>query len=226
MENIKMYVINLKRRFDRLQKFYESVPFSKEKIDVIYGFDGKNYENESEEEKIIFNKLSKRLNPGEKGCIISHIRIFKDIIKNNVPYAIIMEDDCIFCDDFNNKFEILINEMPLDTKILYFGGRFKPYFKMRENTCSKITENIVAHKCVNWISRDRREHDRCNHGYIISQELAKEFITHFENNLNLVFAIDNWMVKVCINNNIPIYNSYPLLCYVPWFSDSDIQRIY
>jgi glycosyl transferase family 25 len=226
MEDKKIYVINLKRRPDRLQKFYDVVPFPQESINVVYGFDGKNYENESEEDKLMYNKLGHSLLPGEKGCFISHIRIFKDIIENNIPFGIVFEDDAILCEDFKSKFELLVNEMPTDTQMLYFSGRFTPEFKMEENTFTKVTENIVAHNKVEWGNRNQDNHDRCTHGYIISQSLARKFVGFFENNVDLGLPVDHWMVKMSMNNEISIYNSYPLLCHSAACSpESDIRGI-
>ena len=114
--------------------------------------------------------------------------------------------------------------MPSDTKILYFGGRFTPDFKMDQGTFIPISEHIVAHTNVNWHNRNYHNHDRCNFGYIISYSLAKYFIDCFESNIHLNFAIDNWMLKICMDNNIPIYNTYPLLCYSNgWSNESDIR---
>lgn len=221
---IKIYVVNLKRRPDRLEHFYKTCSFPKEKIHVIYGFDGKNYENELENEKHLYNKLSNNLMPGEKGCFISHIRIFKDIVANKIPFAMIFEDDGVFCDDFKNKLEKYIHEMPLNTQILYFGGRFTPDFKMATDTFVPITEHIVAHTNVDWHNRDCGNHDRCTFGYIISYSLAKYFIDCFEANFYLDNAVDHFMIRICMNNKIPIYNTYPLLSHSNCCTtDSDIR---
>ncbi len=224
---MNIYVINLKRRPDRLHSFYERINFPKEKINVITAFDGKNYENESEEEKQLYNRLSSNLLPGEKGCFISHIMAYKDIVKNNYDFSIIFEDDCYFCEDFINKINIIINEMPKDTKILYLGGRATPNFKMDPNTCTKITENIVSHKLSNWHARDWNNHDRWAHSYVITKELALKFLNYCKNNYNFnspLPALDHWMIKTCVDNNISIYNSYPLLCFSDLNSkDSDIR---
>jgi GR25 family glycosyltransferase involved in LPS biosynthesis len=224
MVEIKIYVVNLKRRPDRLEKFYRECPFPKEKIHIVYGFDGTNYDNELENEKHIYNRLSSNLLPGEKGCFISHLRIFKDIVNNKIPFGMVFEDDGVFCDDFKNKLEMCIHEMPSDTKILYFGGRFSPDFKMDPDTFTPITEHIVAHTNVDWYNRNAWNHDRCTFGYIISCSLAQYFIDCFEANFYLDFAIDNWMLKICMDNKIPIYNTYPLLCYSEIITkDSDIR---
>jgi len=224
MVEIKIYVVNLKRRPDRLENFYRECPFPKDKIHVVYGFDGTNYDNELENEKHIYNKLSSNLLPGEKGCFISHLRIFKDIVNNKIPFGMVFEDDGFFCNDFKNKLETCIHEMPSDTKILYFGGRFTPDFKMAPETFVQITENIVAHTNVDWYNRDCGNHDRGTYAYIISYSVAEYFIKYFEENVHLDNAVDHFMVRICMNNNIPIYNTYPLLCYAEMATkDSDIR---
>lgn len=152
------------------------------------------------------------------------MRIFKDIVANKIPFGIVFEDDCVFCDDFKNKLELYIREMPPNTKILYFGGRFTPDFKMEPGTFDPITEHIVAHKNVSWYDRNYHNHDRGTFGYIISISLAQYLIDCFESNMYLDIAHDNWMLKTCMDNNIPIYNTYPLLCYSDGYSkDSDIR---
>ena len=222
---VKIYVINLKRRNDRLECFYDTCAFPKDRIHVVYGFDGKNYENELENEKHIYNQMPSHLLPGEKGCFISHLRIFKDMVNKHIPWGLIFEDDGVFCDDFKNQLELCIHEMPPNTKILYFGGRFAPNFKMEPGTFDPITEHIVAHKNVDWHSRNCGNHDRCTFGYIISMSLAQYFIDCFESNMYLnVHAIDNFMIKTCMDAQIPIYNTYPLLCYSNCYTNnSDIR---
>ena len=156
------------------------------------------------------------------------MKTYKEIIRNgNNNFSIIFEDDCFFCEDFDNKINRIIDEMPKDTQILYIGGRSTPYFKMQPNTYIPITENIVAHKLSNWNNRNWDNHDRTTHGYIISNELAAKFIDYCKNNYNfhsILSAIDHWMIKTCIDHNIPIYNSYPLLCFTnDNLLDSDIR---
>ena len=91
-------VINLKRRPDRLIKFIENCPFKN--VNTLYAFDGSNLLNEQDNFKA--NQFE-NINKGEIGCFISHIRCYEYMIKNNIDYMLIFEDDCIFCDDFINK---------------------------------------------------------------------------------------------------------------------------
>jgi GR25 family glycosyltransferase involved in LPS biosynthesis len=224
MDKLKQYVINLKRRTDRLQYFYDNYPFDKNNVEVVYGFDGKNLDQEDKDEVNIFNKLSNSLMAGEKGCFISHLRIYKDIVDKNIPFAVVMEDDGIFCENFKDKINQIIDEMPNNCQILYFGGRFEPYFKMEPGTFESISNNIVSHFQKRWENRSQRNHDRTTSGYIISYNLAKFFLELYNANVNLDMAIDNWMLKNCMNNNIKILNANPLLSYsYACTKDSDIR---
>lgn len=221
ISDIPKFVINLKRRPDRLEKFQKLIGL--QDIITVYGFDGKNPCSESDFEKNIFNALPNNLMVGEKGVFISHLRIYEKIIQENIQYAIIFEDDAIFCEDFDKKLERIIQNMPNNTDILFFGGRFDAEFKMDEGTYLPISENIVAHKNIRWEQRNQSSHDRTFHGYIISNNLAKKFLQYFNNRIDIYLPIDQWVIKYCMNNGIQILNTYPLLCYSGLISDSDIR---
>ena len=219
---MKIYVINLKRRVDRLEKFIKNCPLSISNIEVIYGYDGSNSNNENDEEKEIFNTL--KMSKGANGVFISHLRIYKDIIENNYEHALIFEDDALFCDNFIEKFNTVCKEF-LELKnndVLYIGGRFDPNFRMQENNYTKISDNIVTHKINNniWIPR---EHDRTCHAYIISNKCAKLLLDKFFFENKNICPIDHWMINIFRENNINIYNSEPLLCHSPLIGDSDIR---
>ena len=92
------YIINLKRRKDRLKKFKKTSPFKFEEIQVFKGFDGlhpNNNEYGLDEYKIISEHS--QMKEGEKGCFISHLNIWRDMVKNDIEYAYVIEDDAIFC---------------------------------------------------------------------------------------------------------------------------------
>ena len=222
ISDIPKFVINLKRRPDRLERFQKSIHL--QDIITVFGFDGKNPCSESEFEKNIFNILPNNLMYGEKGCFITHLRIYQKIVQENIPYAIIFEDDAIFCQDFESKLETLIQNIPNNTDILYFGGRFNMDFKMDEGTYLPISENIVAHTNIRWEQRNQGSHDRGTFGYIISNNLANGLINMFNSNSLNNYAVDHFLIKYCMNNGIQILNTYPLLCHSPAASpDSDIR---
>ena len=219
MESFPKYLINLKRRFDRLKHFINKYPL--EYINIIYGFDGKNIKNESEEESKWYTKFS--LSPGERGCFITHMRIYSDMIKNNIEYALIMEDDAIFCDNFKSRFETVMSELPKDFHILHIGGRFESEYKMNLKNCSKISERIVQHK-GEYTHEDSLDLDRTSLAYVISNKTARLLFESFHTWTNIVDGYDNWMMQTLLAHGRPIFSAWPLLCYSPRNSgNSDIR---
>jgi len=221
------FLINLKRRPDRLDKFNKISPIKDYKL--IYGFDGQNIKNEYDNDKV--NKFT-NLRPGEIGCFISHLRIYETIVKDNIDYALIMEDDAKFCDNFNEKLQNLIKNIK-DYDILYIGGRFTPNFSMNPDNYTKITDNIVQHKYndnyifnKNPTNNDltfRIDTDRTTHSYIISKNICKLLLDVFNKSNNIDIPIDFWIIETLHYNNIKIYSCNPLLCYSDLVGDSDIR---
>jgi len=214
-------VINLKRRPDRLIKFIEICPFIN--VNTLYAFDGSNLLNEQDNFKA--NQFE-NINKGEIGCFISHIRCYEYMIKNNIDYMLIFEDDCIFCDDFINKLSNVLVEYneckSINNKIvdiLYIGGRFQPNFFTKSDNCLKISDNLVKHIKNN---NDRDNLDRTTHSYIISKYTAKFLLDIFYNS-KINIAIDHWLIETFNKFNYSIYSSQPLLCYSPLVGDSDIR---
>jgi len=220
MPDIKKFVINLKRRPDRLELFKKQCPF--DDVTVIDAFDGKNMKDETSAIELDMASRFNGLDPGEIGCFLSHLRIFNRMRKENLPYALIFEDDAIFCDNFLDEYSKLIQDIPSDTDILYLGGRFEPRYKMREYT--RVSENIVKHRIENnrilGVSWDI---DRTTHSYIVSNAFVTRFTGEFYKTMRLFQAIDSYLLSFSKENGFTIYNSYPLLCHSPMISDSDIR---
>jgi GR25 family glycosyltransferase involved in LPS biosynthesis len=220
MDHIKKFVISLKRRSDRLEIFQKKCPFND--VEIVYGFDGKNINIEPSSVEHAMTMKFKNLRNGEMGVFISHLRIFKNIVENNYPMALIFEDDAIFCDNFLYKFNCLLKDIPSDTNILYVGGRFTPNYCMNDGTM--VTSNIIKHNIVNknWVGSSM-DKDRTMHAYIISFNLAKLCLDTFNSSKFIKNAVDAWILNVSLENSITVYNSYPLLCHSPIQGDSDIR---
>jgi glycosyl transferase family 25 len=214
---MKKFVINLKRRRDRLDLFQSRCPY--QDVEVIHGFDGKNPCMESKKERKIFDNLPLRLQPGARGVWISHLRIWKRIVDQCIPSAMIFEDDAIFNTNFLNIMGSALKVLPNDG-ITYIGGRFHPNFTIPEDYSIKVNEYI----CQSNLSKfNNVYHERTIHGYIINYKLAKLFIEIF-NNTPSPDAIDQFMIHKLKALEIPVYNTIPLLCHSPIISDSDIRN--
>jgi glycosyl transferase family 25 len=212
---MKKFVINLKRRPDRLQKFQERCPYPYTDVETVYGFDGMNAITESKKERKIFEELS-TLRPGERGCWISHLRIWKKIVDQGIPIALIFEDDAQFNENFKNIIEKMV--LPADG-IVYIGGRFVPNFVMSAEYTLPVNEYISQSNFKRFLNT---VHERTTHSYIITLKLAKLLIEIF-NNCSRPGQLDHFMIQKLKALDIPVYNSIPLLCHSPMVGDSDIR---
>ena len=228
MEKIKYktYVINLRRRKDRLDKFNKECFIKDFNIfEAIDKLDIKIINNNlfldcNSKYKNINLKNFKYLKKGEIGCFLSHVCLWEKMINLNEEYIIIFEDDPIFCKDFKNKFMNLIKDINKIESIIYFGGRFNEDFKMK--TCININNNIVKYNySKKWVGSDC---DRGAYSYIINKKISKLFLDNLDKNIFSNKAVDHYMMNVLRNYKINIYHSYPLLTYSDRDSnDSDIR---
>jgi glycosyl transferase family 25 len=204
---MQKFVINLKRRNDRLDKFTKICPYNN--VQTVYGFDAKNPLDESVEEQAIYYILrSLRLTNGECGVWISHLRIWENIVKNQIENAMIFEDDALF----NNRFLEVMNNINIDTmpknSIIFIGGRFNDNFIMPDQFIIPYNKYI----CQSNLSKFNGVlHDRTLHAYIISFHVAKQLIEVFHNKLKdpdckVIDPVDHFVIRGLRALNYPIYS--------------------
>jgi GR25 family glycosyltransferase involved in LPS biosynthesis len=121
----------------------------------------------------------------EIGISLSHMGVWKDIVKKKTPYTLILEDDFTINIGFQNKLKQALNKLPSDFDLLYLSylpcsHGFK--FDFYKNNLLKI------HKGIWWLS-----------GYILSYEGAKKLVDNFP----VVGVVDLW-----VNHIIPSMNVY------------------
>lgn len=111
----KVYVVSLSRRKDRLDKFFSNLPkpWIYPKVEVFDAIDGQTETPPS------WWGVGK----GAWGCYRSHHSIIKECIKNRISSILIFEDDAIFDSDFNEKSKEVLDNLPNDWEMCYFGGQ-------------------------------------------------------------------------------------------------------
>lgn len=126
----RVCVISLKSRPDRLKYFFDNLPdpWILGDIEIFDAIDGYG-------EKIPNDWKSGR---GAWGCYQSHLAIIKKAIDDHIDNLLIFEDDAIFCDDFNNKVLLFLNNLPPDWEMFYLGGQ---HLKMPKQL---ILNNVVG----------------------------------------------------------------------------------
>jgi GR25 family glycosyltransferase involved in LPS biosynthesis len=132
----KIYVINLKKNQDRLEKFMENAKKANvdvERFDAVYG------KELSKDHPDILKYFVKDhgLNPGQIGCALSHVKIWEDAIKNNYNNILVFEDDAIIPEDFWDRFNEAYNELPKDWDFSYLALNWA-YVRKISNNISKV----------------------------------------------------------------------------------------
>lgn len=218
---IKKYVINLKRRKDRLDKFKINCPYKD--IETIEAFDGQYLNNNKNNElfyKIINHKNSYDITNAEIGCFVSHMTTWKHILKSNTKYNLIFEDDAIFSENFKTELEKIELDKYINN-ILYVGGRHSPNFIMDKEYSIDVTNTIVKHNLkpkFNW-----EQQFRGAFGYLITKQFAELLYYSFDF-LYDGQAVDHYIFNCLKHYKIDIMNTKPLLCFSHVnANDSDIR---
>lgn len=228
----KAFVINLKRRKDRIDKFLLKEHFlTGIELEIFEAIDGQllSYDNSFHlnylNENILNNKLIhkiKGLKVGEIGCFLSHYFIWKKIIELNKT-CLIFEDDAKICNDFSLKLNnILKKGTPDNFDILWIGIRQNYMQRKIYNQTIKSNENKLIHNHY-YHYENSRHNPFYPYCYIISPNTCKYLCNLFENENRFFPAVDHFICFNLKNNYICINNeNEPYLCHAEQ-GDTDIQ---
>ncbi|MDR0940608.1 MAG: glycosyltransferase family 25 protein [Bacteroidales bacterium] len=142
----------------------------------------------------IFSKLSK----GQISCALNHFLCYEKMLQNNNSYALILEDDAFFCNNFVEKFNHIDQEMK----------SLEPSFMISlENTTLRFIpiRRVRKGKYV-YEAKD----GRCTGAYVIDKEAAKQMLTEAKAN-KCVIPIDWWHNEVSKKNLMRHYWAQPTL---------------
>lgn len=162
-----VYLINLKRRPDRLKKFLEHYNGSDMKDNSLIKFDaidGSKLDIDSvplsELAKAELNQLEStgfrtkhyQLTKGAIGCYLSHVKVWENILKNNHKYALIFEDDAKVPPNINAMIHDEMQYFPNDWDIILYGYICNKCMKFENyNTVERFMLThcyLISHDCI------------------------------------------------------------------------------
>jgi len=198
-----IYVINLPERTDRKEHILKEL----NKIEC------ENY--------IIFNAINGNniINPtslrnGMYGLVRTYQSIYEDWKVKNPDNILIIEDDCVFTDNFNSYLEEYVNNIPSDWEMMYFGGNHNYHMgyttQKVNNYCIKLNYTFSAHcvllknyvfeELINNLNNLKIENDvmmahlqKKYNAYSPLKTMASQ-ITSYSNIENMVVNYD-WLIK-------------------------------
>lgn len=219
--DIATYVINLKRRPDRLRNFFTKNQKELFPLTVFEGVDGKNLQPSNKIQKA-FSTGDYNYRRGIVGCAMSHIKIWKEFLtKANQSFCLVLEDDAELCPEFKDKVLYLINKHSSDFDIMFLHYNPYPQYSRKElyTNSPPIAELWTK-------ERSMKENMGSGAGYILTRQGALNLLRHVKNN-GVYNAIDWVMFK---SENRIMYVT-PLLVRANCFqtttgTDTDIQNVY
>lgn len=189
--NYKTYIINLKHRTDRKEKIintFKNTNFNFEFYDAIYGKDL----IESDEIFKLFQNNNFDYKKGVIGCALSHFNIWKELVNSNNDFYVVFEDDISICDNFEKRFNDIIQEFLLNNYEFLNLGKYINYdYFETENSIIKVPQKYLI----------ENNHTNGTFGYIISKNMANIFINYINNN-SIFVAIDHLIVYMNIYKNL------------------------
>ena len=126
------------------------------------------------------------------GLVNTYLKIYDEWIQKDCDDIIIIEDDCLFVENFNEKLEDYIKNVPSDWDMLYFGANHnyhmgKKTIKINEK-CIKLNNSYSAH-CV-----------------LLKKKVFEELIENIKN-----FSIENDVMMSNLQNKYNAYSSSEVL---------------
>lgn len=214
----RIYLINLERRKDRLEHFFNECKrenIDQTNIEVFKAYDAKEYEIKKTELDMFKNCNFLGLfhtNP----CIcnqLSHYYILKNIVKNKYKKCIIFQDDVRLKSNFREDVNKVISNFPKNAEIVWIGlhkkaagSDFEDYpLEEEEKEYSYVKEKINKYIC-----RYNDNVNPCSLAYIITYEGAKKYVDYVEKN-GFFYSTDANFNSYLVSKGI-MYGSYNVLC--------------
>ncbi len=219
-------VLNLERRPDRkeetIKKFIDA-DISSDKYKFIKATDGKMLTPTAELKQVFLNN-DFGSNRGVIGCALSHYNLWVELLndKNN-DYYVIMEDDCTFCNNFKQHFEMLQTNNEFSKRDVLFLGYHM--FEKNRIKYSNIYNDISETVQIKPLNRD--VYIGGTFSYSINKNGAKILVDYIKNN-GIKHGID-YHFKILLA--LVEYECQPQLTFSDWNEnykpiDTDIQNKY
>jgi glycosyl transferase family 25 len=200
----KVYVVNLKK--DKNRKKHIINELKKQRIknyEIIDAVNGnvlplKELRSKTYKNKYNNNPWNIQMSPGQIGCALSHIKIYKLFIKTKFKVALILEDDAIFINDFKNNLKKLIIDDFKSKKQITLLSELKEFYHRPIN-------KRVGYELVNVTNAF------FTHAYFINKNAAKSIISF------------NYPVKTIADNFVffKIYCGIKIIGLNPFIVDQD-----
>jgi GR25 family glycosyltransferase involved in LPS biosynthesis len=141
--------------------------------------------------------------------IIKHMRSYHKIMNNDYKYSLILEDDVILDDQFVNKLEIGLKQLPDDYDMLFIGNGCNLHIPLIGRRESKV----IYKKCREPTKWGGNGGTRCTDSYLVSKKCAKKLINYISRlkEGSIQMSSDWWLNQVIRYLKLKIYWMEPTI---------------
>ncbi|OIV46917.1 hypothetical protein BK025_08070 [Sodalis sp. TME1] len=168
---MNIFVVNLKDSVDRRKSVELQLNKLNLQYEVVEAVDGRALSNEEIMQHT--RELNYACKPGEIGCSLSHLKVYRKIVEYNIPYALILEDDIQLSADLPLILTELPNIINKNTPSVTLLTHIHQYDAKIQH---KISPQHALHVLIE---------ASCSHGYVINASAA-------QNALDSLYPV--WMV--------------------------------
>lgn len=199
---MKLFVLHYSKLVDRKRHILEQ--FNKQGI-IDYEFIEKYDKDEiTDYESNLFDTNYKK---STMSLHLKHNYVYK-IIAENYESALILEDDVILCDNFIDKLNNYITQLPEDYDMLFIGNGCNLHIEKHK----LIPNKNIYEKCLYPTRWGGDGASRCCDSYIITKTCANklcEYINNLEDKIKI--PIDWWLNVAARDNNFKVYWAEPTI---------------
>jgi GR25 family glycosyltransferase involved in LPS biosynthesis len=214
------FVINLDRRKDRMDKFWETHPELENRVNRQPAYDGLSMEL-TEEMKSLFKPNDFFWKKAVTGCAMSHLNLWWKLVNEHpdIHNYLIFEDDAKLEPDWESTLGASMAHVPEDYDVLYLGGILppnRPGFNSLLEPVTKYYSRIKKNQVFGQQEPTRYFHS-CAYAYILSRKGALKIMKNIEEKGGYWTSADHMLCSPCDTMNLYFLTPVVAKC----FQDSD-----
>ena len=139
---------------------------------------------------------------------LKHFHVYKKIA-DKYAKALILEDDAILCDNFMEKLQTYISQLPKTYDMLFTGDGMGLHIEADK----QIAGQFVYEKCLHPTPWGGQGATRCTDSYVVSKQCATTLCNYIRDGMprKISTHIDFWINDAARDNNLKVYWAEPTL---------------
>ena len=201
-----IYVINLEERIDKKNNIINELNTNNiSNYEIINAYNGKYLDIT----KLDYNNQFRNMRKGEIGCYLSHVECWFKFLKSNKEYALILEDDAVLGNDFQNNLIKIYNDL----------NNYNFDFMYLTDNCG---EPCISGEILNETSYIPDNVGYGMHGYIINKKIVNYLLS---NAFPIIEPVDVYLENIHKKNIFKFLKLKTPIIYARDFGDSDTVAI-